>query len=304
MKRGTVGGLSLASAAAALLAPSARVGSFGVGDRAIALGQRAASPSPGFGWLFATGRRGAWYDPSDRATLFQDLDGTQPVTAFGQPVGVMLDKSGTGAHMTAFNAARRPVWMQDNATGAPYLNFDGIDDGMVTPSIDWGAAKRVTVCAAIEYRGSASAVILNLGFGSNAVRTWFARGEADGFSMGTRMVEFSRSASWAGQTLPLRGVYTGRAETAANEWRREVRWNGVVRAANTGTASDDGFLESAPLRIGQSASVSPINGRLYQLVLTHGDWLSASGPLAVQDPRDPTLFLVEQYMAATMGMTL
>jgi hypothetical protein len=43
--------------------------------------------------LFANGEQGAWYDPSDLSTLFQDSAGTTPVTTAGQPVGLMLDKS-------------------------------------------------------------------------------------------------------------------------------------------------------------------------------------------------------------------
>ena len=43
--------------------------------------------------LFAKGEQGAWYDPSDLSTLFQDAYGTTPVTAVGQPVGLILDKS-------------------------------------------------------------------------------------------------------------------------------------------------------------------------------------------------------------------
>jgi hypothetical protein len=43
--------------------------------------------------LFASGEQGAWYDPSDMSTLFQDAAGTTPVTAVEQPVGLMLDKS-------------------------------------------------------------------------------------------------------------------------------------------------------------------------------------------------------------------
>ena len=42
---------------------------------------------------FAKGEQGAWYDPSDLTTLFQDSAGTTPVTAVEQPVGLMLDKS-------------------------------------------------------------------------------------------------------------------------------------------------------------------------------------------------------------------
>ena len=43
--------------------------------------------------LFSGGAPGAWYDPSDTTTLFQDSAGTTPVTAVEQPVGLMLDKS-------------------------------------------------------------------------------------------------------------------------------------------------------------------------------------------------------------------
>ena len=50
--------------------------------------------------LFAGGTEGAWFDPSDIDTLFQDSAGTTPVTTAGQPVGLMLDKSGNGNHAT------------------------------------------------------------------------------------------------------------------------------------------------------------------------------------------------------------
>lgn len=43
--------------------------------------------------LFANGEQGAWYDPSDFSTMFQDAAGTTPVTAVEQPVGLILDKS-------------------------------------------------------------------------------------------------------------------------------------------------------------------------------------------------------------------
>ena len=43
--------------------------------------------------LFQNGEQGLWFDPSDLATMFQDANGTTPVTAAGQPVGLILDKS-------------------------------------------------------------------------------------------------------------------------------------------------------------------------------------------------------------------
>lgn len=43
--------------------------------------------------LFALGEQGAWYDPSDFSTMFRDSAGVTPVTAVGQNVGLILDKS-------------------------------------------------------------------------------------------------------------------------------------------------------------------------------------------------------------------
>ena len=43
--------------------------------------------------LFSNNEQGAWYDPSDYSTLFQNANGTTPVTAVEQPVRLMLDRS-------------------------------------------------------------------------------------------------------------------------------------------------------------------------------------------------------------------
>lgn len=59
--------------------------------------------------LFAASEQGAWYDPSDFSSMFQDSAGTTPVTAVEQPVGRINDKSGNGNHATQATAAARPV---------------------------------------------------------------------------------------------------------------------------------------------------------------------------------------------------
>ena len=62
---------------------------------------------------FAAGEQGAWYDPSDLTTLFQDSAGTTPMSAVGtvadQPVGLMRDKSGRGNHAFQATAGNRPM---------------------------------------------------------------------------------------------------------------------------------------------------------------------------------------------------
>lgn len=72
--------------------------------------------------LFALGEVGVWFDPSDLTTLFQDSAGTIPVTAAGQPVGLMLDKSkglALGPELFAngdFSSGTTTGWIGSGAT--------------------------------------------------------------------------------------------------------------------------------------------------------------------------------------------
>ena len=84
--------------------------------------------------LFSNSEQGAWYDPSDFSTMFQDSAGTIPVTAVEQPVGLIRDKSGRGNHASQSTAAARPMLRQE-AGGQYYLDFDGTDDTLVGPAI-------------------------------------------------------------------------------------------------------------------------------------------------------------------------
>lgn len=82
-----------------------------------ALGGDAWSPSV----LFAASEDGAWYDPSDLSTLYQDEAGTTPVTTAGQKVMRMDDLSGNNNHATQAVEADAPTLMQD-ADGNYYLS--------------------------------------------------------------------------------------------------------------------------------------------------------------------------------------
>ena len=59
-------------------------------------------------YFLYSGIDGAWFDPEDMSTMFQDAAGTTPVTALEQPVGRWLDKSGNGNHATQSITASRP----------------------------------------------------------------------------------------------------------------------------------------------------------------------------------------------------
>ena len=115
--------------------------------------------------LFAAGEKGLWYDISDITTLFQDSAGTIPVTAFGQPVGKVLDKSGNNIHATQSTSANRPIYSV-HSNGFPYLQFDGVNDSLVTSTLNLTTTDKVTWSAGL-YVDSAAAGAVAMEFSAN-----------------------------------------------------------------------------------------------------------------------------------------
>lgn len=117
------------------------------------LGLRLGLLSGGFtpASLFAAGEQGAWYDPSDFSTMFQTDDTSTPVTAAGQMVGRIQDKSGNGNAAVQANLAARPILRLDAVTGTYYLEFDGTDDRLVCPISVSAQFDRVTALRQISW---------------------------------------------------------------------------------------------------------------------------------------------------------
>lgn len=111
--------------------------------------------------LFADGRRGFAFTPWDLTTLFQDSAGTTPVTADGDPVGLMRDVSGRGNHATS-SGTKRPLWKASG--GLCWLQPDGIDDCMQIASLalsttqhEWLAYDQTDNASPLLFEHSASA---------------------------------------------------------------------------------------------------------------------------------------------------
>lgn len=108
--------------------------------------------------LFAASEPGVWYDPSDLTTMFQDNLGSTPVTAAGQTVGLLLDKSKNGV---GTNGSSRRNLLVATATlstqsvtvtaVAHTLSFTGTGTITLTgasiagPLVGTGASNRVTL---------------------------------------------------------------------------------------------------------------------------------------------------------------
>ena len=120
---------------------------------------------------FLKGEPGAWYDPSDLTTLFQDSAGTTPMSAVGtvadQPVGLMLDKSkglALGAELvtngdfsngtTGWTAVGAATWSIVNE------KIQGVVTG--SPSISGGRYQDVSVVAGQSYKISIDVEIVSI----------------------------------------------------------------------------------------------------------------------------------------------
>lgn len=84
-----------------------------------------------------------WWDPSDLSTMFQDTAGTTPVTADGQPVARINDKSGNGRHFTQSGSAERPTYKTSG--GLHWLDFDGTDDYLTSGAVTMASFASVSV---------------------------------------------------------------------------------------------------------------------------------------------------------------
>jgi hypothetical protein len=228
--------------------------------------------------LFEASEQGVWYDPSDITTLFQDNAGTTPVTATGQSVGRILDKSGRGNHATQATLAQRPTYQVDG-TGRPYLLFDGVDDWMATGTIT-PAINKAQVFAGIRKLSDVSAygviaetsASISSNNGSLVLHGPAGAGTAtyEWQSKGTTRVVCAFGGTVT--TAPVTNVLTGIADIAAPVSTFRINAGQVSTVVTT---QGTGNYLAYPLYIGRRGGTTlPFNGRIYSLIIRFGANLS------------------------------
>jgi hypothetical protein len=230
--------------------------------------------------LFAASEKGIWYDPSDITTLFQDVAGTIPITASGQTVALMKDKSGNGINATQSSASSRPTFLIYPGTEYGYLYFDGVNDFMVTGSLTFAATSVSTITATVGVQvdtgASGARIVLELGTDTSASNGSFyitAPSTAGDHSFGLRGTTFI--AGVVANVDPSDDILTAQLNIGAATKELELipRLNGVTKsgagitwsgAANAGT----GTFGTKAMYIGARAGTSLFfKGKFYGAVI-------------------------------------
>ena len=243
--------------------------------------------------LFRNSEQGAWYDPSDFSSMFQDSAGTTPVTAVGQPVGRINDKSGNGNHASQATAAARPVLRQDGG-GKYYLEFDGVDDGLGTAAIDFSASDEMTVVVAMERPDTATLMVVEFSDNVNACAgsAFVVSGDNDSgiYSARARGASHGASAIWVANSGADRAIITSTHSISGDLSR--IRRNGVY-GIDSVTDKGAGNFGNWPLYIGSRGGITSFfNGSIYQTVIV--------GRVATATEIDDT----EAHIASKSGVTL
>lgn len=234
------------------------------------------------GNVFATGAQGAWYDPSDLNTLFQDAAGTVPVTKSGDPVGRMLDKSGNGNHAVQTLSTARPLYQTDGILH--WLKPDGVDD-----FFEFNGAYLVNS----EYHVTTAVTFTKL-------RSFILAGKVNGPVGGNLHVGFDSSttglvhAQWGRDLTYLEQLsYFASPKVISaslNNIGKSIYINGALKASDTVSA-----------KLGAGNDVY----RLFNLVNTNYFNSNFYGMVIVNKTLDaPSLNQVTGYFAAKAGVTL
>ena len=227
--------------------------------------------------LFAAGEKGAWFDATDLSTMFQNIDGSNPVTAVGQYVGKWLDKSGNGNHAVASaNNTTRPTYQID-AEGNPNVTFTKSPvTQLVTPSINFTGTAQMTVCAGLNVLDSGSAgVAVELGGDVNSVNGSFLIGAPSSvtdhslYLRGTTTIRAAVNNVSDGDDI-ITGLFD--ISQATKELELIPRLNYVqlsgAQITWTGTDAGTGTFGNLPLYLGSRSGLgTPYGGKIYQLIV-------------------------------------
>ena len=240
--------------------------------------------------LFASGEEGAWYDPSDLSTMFQNSDGTG-APAVDSPVGYIADKSGNGNHAIQATSSKRPTLKQSGSLY--YLEFEGAQ-GLATSAIDFTGTDSMTVCAGMTKDTLDTAVVAEL---SASVTGNTGSFRLASISTGAGLYRFQSRGDGSAQAANASPFGTGTNVLTGisdiSDPVSTIRVDGTQEATTTSSQGAGNYGNHA-LNIGARSNATSLflDGRIYGMIV-RGVTTTATD-----------LASIESYIADKTGVTL
>jgi hypothetical protein len=219
--------------------------------------------------LFSSGEVGAWYDASDLSTMFQDEAGTIPVTAAGQAVARINDKSGRGINALQATPASRPLYQTSG--GKHWLEFDGVDDSINSGTANFSTTAQISAFAGVRRLTGGSPRGIVRADATNGFYLTFASAPANGslanelYQSGASTVVASDTALSVGVDAVVGAQMNRLGAAATNEVVLRQNGAGIASTVNSaGPQADTNFTSAFSLQM-----PGPFSGnyRMYQVVV-------------------------------------
>jgi hypothetical protein len=199
--------------------------------------------------------------------------GTLTSTVSGSVTKADLRVANTGAGLPAYQRVNTAT-DYDTVGFPPYLKFDGVDDGMVTNSIDFTPTNTMTLVAGLRKLTDALAlpVELSSNYNSNPGSMYISSGPdpSNGYkaaARGSAAPDASHGSAWLG-SAPDTSVLAASHNIPGDD--TTLRRNGVAQTPGKFDKGEGNF-GNYPLYIGRRGGTSgPFNGCIYGLIVLGG----------------------------------
>lgn len=242
--------------------------------------------------LFALGEKGAWYDVSDLASMFQDAAGTV-AAAVNAPVGRLNDKSGRGNHAVQASASARPMLRIDGG-GRHYLEFDGVDDFLSAGDVlDLGTGSAWAVAGAAFVNAADGCVFAKSRSGAQVGRYGLYRNAGLLESIYTNTAVRTVSSAYSSVATSVLTMRLDRGAGMLNQFVDRAPQGHVSFAAESAAHdTTNRFLLGAYNDQTDSGIRLPLAGRIYAFIIRLGP------------PDDAMMARAEEHVAGKAGVTL
>lgn len=216
------------------------------------------------------------------ASFSMSTANTRPYIRFSAAASVTITEISfrevPGNHASQSTSASRPVWQKDE-NGAIGLQFDGANDFLVTPSIDFSASDKIMVSVGVRHlAGNSNGTIVELSAAANNSNpgSFFLRGSGGGldnyqWSVSTATNTYAPTATAVAPNSAVLALLSDLGQP-----RTEHRKDGQFAGGSNGPTGGGNF-GNYPLYIGRRAGTSlPFSGFLHQLVIRGGAWPDAT----------------------------